>query len=472
MSRLNRPQWYWPLALLLALFYVGTSLYISAHRLLWYDEIFTAIYSRQPSMRDVWNSLAEGTQQIPPLYFFITLAVDRLFHHADFALRIPSILGLAAGVLVIFDIVRRLTDGIYGLIAMSLLTTSYVMYYGYEARPYSLYFLWASIAIWLWTFTPDESKPAAIAFGLLFAVGVFTHYYFVLCLGPFAIYALMERRPMHPKLIASTIGVAASLAVLYPLVAGSHYGSAAGTWAPPKLSSLQSVYFEFFPETILPVLLVGLCTLAFGRFREKEVLAMSPAERISWLFLSVPLGAFILAIMINGIFHRRYVIGALPGLVIGIACFLWRQHRESARLSLALLLVVAGFGAAQQALTMRHAAHIRAIDWDNQEDMRQLVSLEDTLSREGKTVCAVAHVGLFLESWYYSKHPERYAGVSQPWPIKKYAPTLQFMSVEDIVAKARETALVWPTPGLIDELQRLGVRVKVRFPEQYVYYIE
>lgn len=174
-SSLNQPAWYWPLAMLMAGFYVATSLYISAHRLLWYDEIFTAITSRQPDLHTLWKALSEGVEQIPPLYFLITRSFDQIFHHADIGIRVPSALALGAGLLVTFDIVRRITDGLHGLVAMSFLTTSFVTYYGYEARPYALCFMLAAMALWLWVVTKDDSRTAGAAFGVLFLMGVAVH---------------------------------------------------------------------------------------------------------------------------------------------------------------------------------------------------------------------------------------------------------------------------------------------------------
>jgi len=143
----------------LAGFYVATSLYISFHRLLWFDEVFTAVTTRLPNVQTMWKALSESSEQIPPLYFLITRMFDQLFRHADIGLRVPSALAFGFGLLVTFDIARRLTDGLYGLIAMALLTTSFVPYYGYEARPYALYFMLAAVALWLWIFTKDESRP-------------------------------------------------------------------------------------------------------------------------------------------------------------------------------------------------------------------------------------------------------------------------------------------------------------------------
>src|SRR5437870_9976767 len=130
VDRLHAPRWHWSLALLLAGFYVVSSLYVSAHRLLWFDEILTALVSRLPNLRTMWKALSEVAEQTPPLYFLITRTFDQMFRHGDIGLRVPSALALGAGLLVTFDIARRLTDGLYGLIAMSSPATSSVIYYG------------------------------------------------------------------------------------------------------------------------------------------------------------------------------------------------------------------------------------------------------------------------------------------------------------------------------------------------------
>ena len=103
-----------------------------------------------------------------------------------------------------------------------------------------------------------------------------------------------------------------------------------------------------------------------------------------------------------------------------------------------------------------------------------MLALEDTLRREGKRRFAVTFNLLFLEAWYYSKHPEQYGyiGPGPVWGIKKYV-ALDFLSVEDIVANARQTAVIDPGPALVEALERAGLHLKVRFAEpQYVVYLE
>jgi mannosyltransferase len=286
VSWLHQPRWCWSLALLMSGFYVISSLYISAHRLLWYDEVLTAISSRQPTIRAMLDSLG-SLDAVPPLYFLITRGFYWAFHHSDFALRIPSALALGAGMIVTFDIVRRLTNGLYGLIAMSLTTTSLVVYYGSEARPYSLCYLIVAVALWLWVFTKDESKGAAAAFGAVFLIGVALHYYIVLCLLPFGISALSRRRIFHPKLIASVLGTMCSLLAFLPQIQRSRAGLRMGSipaWAPPSVAKLQGVYSEFFPNAVLPAVLLVIGVVVFGKTRKYWMPPMGSAERLGWSF--------------------------------------------------------------------------------------------------------------------------------------------------------------------------------------------
>ena len=218
-----------------------------------------ALVSRLPNLRVMWKALSEIEEQTPPLYFLITRTFDQMFHHADIGLRVPSALALGAGLVVTFDTARRLTDGLYGLIAMSLLATRFVTYYGYEARAYAIYFMFAAIALWLWVFTKAESKTAAAAFGATFLIGVAIHYYFVLCLLPFGITALAQRRIFHPKVMAATAGVMVSLAVLYPQIAKSRaFANSVGSAWAPSIIRLLHAYWEFLPIGILPLVAIAI----------------------------------------------------------------------------------------------------------------------------------------------------------------------------------------------------------------------
>src|ERR1700680_3678925 len=173
--------------------------------------------------------------------------------------------------------------------------------------------MFAAIALWLWVFTKAESKTAVAAFAFVFLIGVAIHYYFVLCLLPFGITALMQRRIFHPKVMAATAGMMVSLAILYPQIAnsGAFAKSASPVWAP-SITRLLDAYREFLPNAILLLVAIAVGVIVFGKPRNHLATSMSAGERVSWLFLVVPLAAYFLAHLLTHTFHDRYIIGAGP----------------------------------------------------------------------------------------------------------------------------------------------------------------
>jgi hypothetical protein len=476
-TRLQQPEWHWALAFICAGFYVMTSLYISAHRLLWFDEILTALISRLESTSTMLRTLSEVAEQTPPLYFLIARVFDQTFHHSDIGLRAPSAIALGAGLIVIFDTTRRLTNGLYGLIAMTFVATSFVTYYGHEARSYAIYFMLAAITLWLWTATKTDSKIAAAAFGAVFLVGVSVHYYFLLCLVPFGFAALVERRVFQPKIIAGTVGVMFAVAALYPYIAHARAfaKTISAAWAP-SMFALFSACFGFLPNAILPAGMIAGRRIVSRKLNEHLVPPMSAGERVGWLFLLLPLSAYLVGVMVTHTFHDRYIIGAAPGIALAATCLLWRRFRQAGAFSLVLLL---GFGACaigQQVITLARVDSMPAESGGYQQRIRQILALEDTLFREGKQHVVVTWDVQYLETWYHSPRRHRYEcfTAEDRWAIKRYVP-LHFVSVEDIAANAKQTAIVSDdgrqTRGLREAMHQAGLETKVRFnkPQQILY---
>ena len=211
-------------AVVLAAFYLATSLYISAHRLLWIDEVATVLVTRLPGWTTIWKASTEGGMGEPPTYFMLVRVFDNLFGHSDLAIRVPSALAMTIGMLLTFDCARRLTNGLHGLIAFSVLTCSFLPYYGHEARSYALYFMLAALGLWLWTCTRTDNTASAILFGVVMFLGITMHYYAVLCLVPYAAYEVVTWRPWRlpsRKIVAGLLGVGCAAAMLWlPIQAG------------------------------------------------------------------------------------------------------------------------------------------------------------------------------------------------------------------------------------------------------------
>src|SRR5271157_4154207 len=221
-------------AALLAAFYFSTSIYIASHRLFWFDEIFTVRIARLPHLATIWTALAHGADGQPPFYYMVVRIFDKPLAHSEVAVRLPSALAMVAGLLITFDCARRLTDGLHGSIALVLLTCTFLPYYAYEARSYTIYFMLAALALWMWACTRADDKWSAVLFGAVLGLSVTMHYYAVLCLAPYALWELSRWRPWQPpspKLTAGLLGVVLSTALTSKLMLSSSHQFSAGFWA-------------------------------------------------------------------------------------------------------------------------------------------------------------------------------------------------------------------------------------------------
>jgi len=464
-------------AALLAGFYLATSIYIAAHRLYWFDELFIVRIAQLPSVATMWQALRHASDTMPPGYHLLMRMLGRGFGYSEVAMRIPSALAMVVGLLLTFDCARRLTDGLHGLIALSLLTCSLLPYYGYEARPYAFYFMFAALAFWIWTCTRDDSNWSAFFFGLALCLAVTMHYYAVLCVVPYAVWEIAGWKPgNHPsrKLIAGLVGVILPAAFLSPLAMAFSRQFSRNFWAHPSFYSLRAAFLELFPDGLF-LLALMMIWIALLRSRDQEtfVESMLPAESLGWLFLCIPLAGFAVAELKSNAFLIRYFIGALPGIAVAFSCLLWRHFRNAYCISAGIFVLLVAWGMASQWTTVWHPESIDP--FGQQTATRQYLQLEGPLFSGGKRFILFDNPMLHLEATHYSQHPEQCilllpANGLEDAPtarvqenLSQYSP-LRFWKPTDLMTHARETALVDPSPETLEAIRRAGFQVAVRFP--------
>ena len=447
-------------AWLLATFFLVTSIYISRHRLFWYDEVFTTLTARLPNFRTIWDALVRDNYDPTPFgYFVVVRGFDRLFGPGEIGIRLPSALAVAAGMLVTYACARRISDALHGLIAMAALACTLLPFYGYEGRSYGIYFFLSALALWAWI---TERHP--VFFFVLFFCGVTIHYYFLLCLVPFAAEELNRWRPWDKpcaRLIAGGLGALAGIAVLSPQVlASGHIGSS--WWAPPSFASFTTAFSDLAPHGLFLLSIVLLWTVLIDRRRSPVVESMSPAERTAWLSLLIPVAGFVLALLVTHAFLSRYLIGTLPGVAVATASLVSRRFRGAPQASIGILLLLAGYGIYTQLKTVRHAGVIQSFG-PQQERTRAILGLEDQLWMDGKRFIAMQPTDLlFLEARYYSHHPERYVLLVQPSFVgAQHYPMLSWTPAET-KQHAHETAFVSLPRTLLQDMQQSGFRSVVK----------
>jgi hypothetical protein len=477
-TRPSESIWTWAAAILLAAFFLATSLFIASRRLFWFDEILTVLFARSPSVHSLWQALLGGGDQSPFPFFLAVRASEWIFGRGELAARIPSAVALAVGLLLTFDCTRRFTNGLYGLMAQALLTCSFLPFYGYEARPYGLFFMFSALLLWFWLRVGETSKRAAVAFGALVCAATMVHFYLIFCLIPYATYELLQWRRPSLKLIAGAIGEGLGLALLSPqLLAGRGVVMHGSWWIRPNLANLEDIFGKFFPYGLFLLALVMLLTAVVNPRKSLAPLPMPDAERLGWFFLLIPFAGYVVAIAVTKSFLDRYFIGALPGVAVALASLLHRHFGEKRFISGAILIFFTAIGVAHQASKVRNPELIQSYG-DQQRDTKQLIQWENTFNQEGKRYTAV-HRGrlVWLEAWYYSKHPERYYAISEPgtacWTLQSAFPTVQCWTPDDLKRHARETAVVLSDLGNLQDLKDAGFTVSVRagYPVE-IFYLE
>lgn len=474
------------IALALAAFYLATTLYIASHRLFWFDELFSIAIARLPNWKNIWPALSHGADSLPPIYYMLVRLFDELFGPHEIGARIPSALAMVAGLLLTFDCARRLTDGLHGLIAFSVLTCSFLPYFGYEARSYAICFMLAALALWLWACTKTDSRWSAALFGAVLFLAVTMHYYSVLLIVPYLIWDLLgwnRRHGFRLKLFAGIAGVIIPAALLSPVIWSTAALSSSVENLKLNLSfyALEKAFNELFFEhgLFLLSIVVVWAVISKNRGNGTYLEEMQPVESVGWLFFCIPLAGFAVARLATHAFATRYFIGVLPGIAVAFSCWFWRHFRNARLVSVGTFLLLASWGVATQVARTRHPASFEQTG--QQTITARFLTLEGPIGRDGKQFMLFFDDIIYMNAQYYSAHPERCAmllganaGGGTPYAraqadilrlevnLSPYYP-LHFWDSNDLREHAHDTALIDPSPAVMDALKQAGFTPVIRY---------
>ena len=465
-------------AVILAAFYLATSVYIASHRLFWFDELFIVRIAQLPTITAMWHALAHASDTMPPGYHLVARVVGRLLGYSELSMRLPSALAMVAGLLLVFDCTRRVTDGRHGLIAFSFLTCSVLPFYGYEARPYAFYFLLSALAIWLWVCIPENTGWSAACFGAVLCVAVTMHYYAVLCIVPYALWEVVNwRSGLWPsrKLLAGMAGVALATALVGRLAISYSRQFGSTFWASPSFFGLRVAFAELFPSGLFLFALLTLW-IVIWRLRDRSVVVAprEPVESLGWLFIAIPLLGFLLAELKTNAFLIRYFIGVLPGIAIAFSSLLSRHFHSSRWISAGVLVLFVAWGGAEQWSVVEHPDRIDP--FGQQTATRRYLQTEPFIVASGKQFILFDDAMLHMEARHYSRHPEecilllRKNGlqyiptVGIQANLSQYSPA-RLWQIDDLKQHARETVLINPAPDTLQAMREAGFRTFFQFPK-------
>jgi len=325
----------------------------------WYDEGYSATAASH-SLAGILAMLSFDVH--PPLYYLLLKGWMAAAGDGEFALRYFSV---AAGLLTVVlacKLAQLLADRQAALAAGLLAALSPLLVaYGQETRMYGLAGLLATAAACLlmvaWR---HQHWYAWLAFSLVEAAALYTHYYTALvlvALGLAALAALLVAGPWQERRraaawAASQVWALALFAPIAPTAVArlQAYGS---DWLPNlKIEELEVATLRAFSLGPWPGAAgeEGLLALAAALAGVAAVLGLARrssrrATALALLWLALATVPVIYAALQKPMFHPRYYVQAVPAycLLLGAACV--RGRRALLAVGLALVVAAAGVSA-------------------------------------------------------------------------------------------------------------------------------
>jgi len=307
-------------------------------RSLWYDEAVSALATA--SSPTELERVARTFDPNMSGYHAVLLVWQRVFGDSERGLRSLSAVAIAAAVLMLVLLGRRLHDERTGLLAgLVLAVAPFVVRYGQEARSYALEVLVVTTATYLFVRVVDDPVTgrswAAFAYGAAAAFACYVHLYsaFVLLAHAGSLAFVDRSRLPWPRLRRS----AETFAVLILPMA---FWMAAGPseriqWIPrPSPGDLVAAARTIAGGGVVAAVLGGLLVVAGVRWRRAAVGARRAravwADGLGLLWLVVPfVASAAISLTIKPIFLDRYLIVSVPALALVAATVVARMRARA-----------------------------------------------------------------------------------------------------------------------------------------------
>lgn len=197
--------------------YLALLIFRSGKQSLWLDEVMSL-----DAARSSWPELMAFLRYLPeqhPLYYLL-LRGWLVFGTSEVALRALSAVFAVATLWAFYPLVRRLfDDGVARIAAVLLCTSPFYLYYGQEARMYTLLcFLSVLSSLLLVLWLEGGSRRTVVAYAVVAVLGMYTHIFFAFLLASHWVYALTRERGWTRKTRSLTSGLALVAVAYLPWV--------------------------------------------------------------------------------------------------------------------------------------------------------------------------------------------------------------------------------------------------------------
>jgi hypothetical protein len=313
----------------------------------WYDEAVTAwLLTGSPRQMLAAVPITEST---PPLYYVLAWGWSRVFGMGDAAVRSLSAVAGVAAVPAAFAAGRALVGMRAGLVAAVLVAVNpLLVWYSQEARAYSLLVLLTAAGLWAFARAREErTLGTLVAWGVLSALALCTHYFAAFAIAPEAALLLADRRtPLSPRLLAIGIvcAAAAGLAGVLARQAGEHILYFTHTSILHRTSEIVHQYLVGFRPPASQGAFIVAAAVVVAAAVLLALRADPPERRGALLAASVCAGAaatpVLLALAGHDYLDTRNVIAGVVPMTVVLAAGLGARRAGTAGFAAAAALVV------------------------------------------------------------------------------------------------------------------------------------
>lgn len=313
------------------------------------DEMFSVSLASGSFAHTIARSLADTPH--PPLYNILLHFWISLVGSTELAARALSVLFSCGFIIFAYRLMRRYADawcsaGVALLAALSPL----FIFYGQQARPYSLIALLSTVNLYAFLKaldTPEQKRPIAI-WALTGVALVYSHYVGVLFIGVQMVWALFERVRGRWRFLvwgtaaAASVGLWAFAAMGAKALNGINPIPQIAWIGPPQPQDFVWFYVSIFGAQIATRwLLAILAVLAIAYARSHIVTRSLPKEHRLLLLLAFGLPLFAYAVSVWGsqsIFVSRQLEGAALAMLVAVGSTTAELPKGTARLFLVALI--------------------------------------------------------------------------------------------------------------------------------------
>jgi uncharacterized membrane protein len=337
---------------------------IAAKESLAFDELYLYSWVHSHGFGRMLNLVADN-EKTPPLGFIFAW-VSGQFGNSPELIRLPSVIAAVALVPATGFLGRRTVGAVAGLLGALLLAVSpFAVFYGSEARSYSLaaFFVVLSVVLLLKALEGSGARWWVCS-SLASAAAVMSHYTAAAVLITAMIWALLSHRDKIKAIAAAQIvplvAIAAWLPWLTKQVANSsdelHRIAAAAPLTPQTLGQMMQRLLIGHPLTdwtrvpgklstlsICTGLLIVLIALAIGWVKTGDSVEQSKVSLKTWLLAAMAAAAPIAALVVSlqpgqSMLLARNLLVSLPALLLLAALGITRLRPALAWLAAALIV--------------------------------------------------------------------------------------------------------------------------------------